>query len=315
LGLAICHRLVELMGGDIWAESDLGKGSEFHFTITFEVPETEPNELGEALESTKSVETESTVAEAEPLHILVAEDNPANWLVAVASLQKAGFQVKHVENGFAALGAVKSFAFHAVLMDCRMPVMDGFEATRSIRSIEGPAGKVPIIALTASAFKEDRDKAKEAGMNDFLAKPYHSSELVAKCMHWANAGRNTAAEEAAGSSSQEPGLDMDPSFTRELMDSFLGTAPSVFEKLIRALQNAEWEQAQGFAHWLQGGATRTLNPDLQRRLKEVETMCRNNPRPLDQVELDVLGAAFDAAVSEAHHRLDEANTASEAARV
>jgi len=308
LGLAICHRLVQLMGGDIWAESEFGQGSEFHVTATFEAPQPElALPRSGRKDDARWTQAKLSVPKTKPLYVLVAEDNPANRIVARASLEQAGFQVKQVENGLEAIEQLKAFPFDVVLMDCRMPVMDGYEATKSIRQLEGTISQVPIIALTAGAFKEDRDRAQEAGMNDFIPKPYHSWELVAKCMQWINAASpNEPDSSTNGASAEQVLAERDPELARELMESFLGTAPSVFEKLIRALQNGEWDQARGFAHWLQGGATRMLNPDLQNRLREVEKNCRENPRPFDAIELHVLTAAFDNAIRAAHQHADAA---------
>ncbi|MBV8896411.1 MAG: response regulator, partial [Acidobacteriaceae bacterium] len=308
LGLAICHRLVQLMGGDIWAESEFGQGSEFHVTATFEAPQPElALPCSGRKDDARWTQAKLAVPKTKPLYVLVAEDNPANRIVARASLEQAGFQVKQVENGLEAIEQLKAFPFDVVLMDCRMPVMDGYEATKSIRQLEGTISQVPIIALTAGAFKEDRDRAQEAGMNDFIPKPYHSWELVAKCMQWINAASPDEPDSSTNGASAEQVLaERDPELARELMESFLGTAPSVFEKLIRALQNGEWDQARGFAHWLQGGATRMLNPDLQNRLREVEKNCRENPRPFDAIELHVLTAAFDNAIRAAHQHADAA---------
>jgi signal transduction histidine kinase/ligand-binding sensor domain-containing protein/CheY-like chemotaxis protein len=303
LGLAICNRLVSLMGGEIWAESELGRGSEFHFTITCQevasdtaVTRFDPY----AKESWRQAKL--SIPKAELLHVLVAEDNPANRVVAKASLIQAGFQVSEVENGMQALEAVKTHEFDAVLMDCRMPIMDGYFAARMIRQLPGAKGRVPIIALTASAFKEDRSRAYEAGMNDFIAKPYHAWELVAKCIQLikakpvaAEASSNALIREISAAQHLEAS-DIEPDYRTEVMQVFLETAPPVYDKLIRALQDEDWELARANAHWLQGGATRMVNPELQQRLRSIEIRCRESSPVVHADDLEALAGAFHNAV-------------------
>jgi CheY-like chemotaxis protein len=111
------------------------------------------------------------------LRILVAEDNPANQVVARMMLEKMGHQVDMADDGNAAVAAARSVAYDVILMDVRMPVMDGLEATRAIRGLEGVASTVPIIALTANAMASDREKCLSAGMTGFAIKPLSRAAL------------------------------------------------------------------------------------------------------------------------------------------
>ena len=160
----------------------------FRFSIKACVPsaETAPHAPA-ALVSGADTESLAALARfgSSDLHVLIAEDNPANRMVARLTLERFGVHVREASNGIEALSAAEQFRFDAILMDCRMPIMDGYEATRRIRALPEPAGNVPIIALTASAFKEDRIRAEQAGMNDFVAKPFQDTELVQKCFSWA----------------------------------------------------------------------------------------------------------------------------------
>ena len=218
------------MGGSIWAESELQSGSQFHFTSEVGVvgvssPDREANN-----EASKQEESLVALAQAanQHLRVLVAEDNPANRMVARLTLEHAGFVVFEAENGREALHAASAQHFDIILMDCRMPVMDGYVATRHIRKLTGEAGRVPIIALSASAFQEDRERAEEAGMDDFVPKPFHDQDLLSKCLTWAgsssrplgcNGSRN------CGRESIEERFDprYSPEFLRSMFEIFLET--------------------------------------------------------------------------------------------
>jgi signal transduction histidine kinase/ligand-binding sensor domain-containing protein/CheY-like chemotaxis protein len=303
LGLAICNRLVGLMSGEIWAESELDCGSEFHFTVTCEEVASDAAVSRYAPYARESWrQAKLSIPKVEHWHVLVAEDNPANRKVAKASLLRAGFQVTEVEDGLQALEAVKAFPYDAVLMDCSMPGMDGYLATRLIRQLPGPESRVPIIALTASAFKEDRDKAHAAGMNDFISKPYHAWALVAKCVQLIKA-KPAPEDPPNGISAPQPDgeadEDEDEEFKREIMQVFLAEAPPVFEKLSRALQNENWEEARISAHWLQGGAARLVNPEFQQQLRQMEALCRQASPDVQAADQQSLAAAFDTAIRNA----------------
>jgi CheY-like chemotaxis protein len=112
-----------------------------------------------------------------PLHILVAEDNPVNQIVAQSLLKRLGCRVTTVGNGREAVAALRNSDFDLVLMDVQMPEMDGLEATREIRNLDGPKGAIPVVAMTAASLPEDRKSCLEAGMNAFLTKPVTLSEL------------------------------------------------------------------------------------------------------------------------------------------
>jgi CheY-like chemotaxis protein/HPt (histidine-containing phosphotransfer) domain-containing protein len=120
------------------------------------------------------------------LRILLAEDNPINQRLAVILLQKSGFSVDAVDNGLLAFEKAQSEAYHAILMDVQMPEMDGFEATRRIREWEGGQRHIPIIAMTAHALKEDRERCLEAGMDDYVTKPIDIKTLLKTLDRWAH---------------------------------------------------------------------------------------------------------------------------------
>jgi PAS domain S-box-containing protein len=174
LGLAICLRLADKMGGKIWIESAPGKGSIFHFTVDLGVLSAGEFEERPTVESP----AESLATQTGPWRVLVVEDNAVNRKLAQRILEKRGFQVTLAVDGIQALLAVEKAAFDLILMDIQMPEMDGFEATAAIRKREQLAGKhTPIIALTAHAMKEDRERCLSAGMDAYVTKPIRPDEL------------------------------------------------------------------------------------------------------------------------------------------
>jgi len=195
LGLAISARLTGLMGGRIWVDSVVGRGSTFHFTATFDLAREE-----DAAESTTGPGLASlarSLDENPPdnrsLRILLAEDNLVNQKLTTELLKKLGHRVTLVSNGAEAVGAVRQSDFDLVLMDIQMPVMDGIEATGAIRAAQRPDGRrLPIVALTAHAMKGDSDRYRRAGMDDYLSKPMNLDGLRAALARW-------TAVEASGS--------------------------------------------------------------------------------------------------------------------
>jgi PAS domain S-box-containing protein len=172
LGLAITKRLIKLQGGDIKVESELGKGSKFHFNLIYKVGHTENlsrnlNPYGQIIfKSLKGTK------------LLLVEDSHINKLVATKFLSKWEVETDYAENGLEALEKVKSQNYELVLMDLQMPEMDGYEATEAIRNIEDEKYKtLPIIALTASAMLDVKEQVFSAGMNDYLTKPFNPNEL------------------------------------------------------------------------------------------------------------------------------------------
>jgi CheY-like chemotaxis protein/nitrogen-specific signal transduction histidine kinase len=162
LGLSISSRLVEGMGGRLWVDSQSGRGSAFHFTIRVGIGATTSGRAALTAAGRPSVS----------LRILLAEDNRVNQRLAVGLLERDGHVVTVVGNGQAAVAAVKSTKFDAVLMDVQMPVMSGLDATAAIRAHEKTTGThVPIVAMTAHAMQGDRERCLASGMDGYISKP------------------------------------------------------------------------------------------------------------------------------------------------
>jgi signal transduction histidine kinase/HPt (histidine-containing phosphotransfer) domain-containing protein/ActR/RegA family two-component response regulator len=177
LGLAICKRLTEQMGGEIKVTSKLGQGSTFSFhlalPITQTVPVPEQNDEGVYATLQARIATSGR-----PLRVLVVDDNPTNRLVATKMLKDFNIQTDTACDGAEAVTAANRFNYDLILMDVRMPEMDGLQATRAIRARGERRSTVPIIAFTANAFMEDIRACREAGMNDFVVKPARKKALV-----------------------------------------------------------------------------------------------------------------------------------------
>ena len=209
LGLAICKNLVEMMGGEIWARGEIGLGSAFGFSIAFDkakasptgkVPEPrDPQEIGAILKGSR---------------VLLAEDNIMNQMMTLELLENEGIVVDMVENGREAVNAAKATHYDAILMDVSLPEWDGLEATRRIRSWEteahgsqGAVAYVPIIAITAYAMKEDRERCLEAGVDDYLSKPFHSGQLFGTLSKWIRREPGTDANQECERAERAVGLD------------------------------------------------------------------------------------------------------------
>lgn|GEM_PF-5163090 len=177
LGLAISRRLANLMGGEIKCDSELGKGSTFSFTFPYQKVLINENTTPAHVVENRDTDGPESIHSKKALKILVAEDNTVNQLILKKFLLKEGHTVDIVDNGQKAVDRSKSGAYNLILMDVRMPEMDGPEATQVIRRMAGEIADIPIIAVTADAMLEHLELYRRAGMNGFVSKPINRAQL------------------------------------------------------------------------------------------------------------------------------------------
>ncbi len=175
LGLPIVKSLIELMGGTIDVESKLGVGTKMIVTLTF------PTATKEQLSKQQEEVTKQIINSVKGKRILIAEDNELNAEIAMTVLEENGIKVECAEDGNICINMLKEMPedyFDAILMDIQMPNLNGYEAAKKIRALEGKHSEIPIIAMTANAFEEDKQRAIDSGMNAHIGKPVDIGKLV-----------------------------------------------------------------------------------------------------------------------------------------
>jgi signal transduction histidine kinase/ligand-binding sensor domain-containing protein/CheY-like chemotaxis protein len=259
LGLALCRRVVDLMGGALGVQSELNVGSTFWFSVRLEVPAPAPSTRPPA-----PIPASEDMA-SRALAVLVVEDNAVNREVARGLLQSLGCRVDAAADGLEAVEACARMPYDVVLMDCQMPRLDGYEATRRIRALEGTGGhRTSVVGLTASAMSGDRERCLAAGMDDYLPKPVRPQDLEAVLRRWGG-GREAAGVvpasvtwEAAGPLDPVVFGDLrsftSPGFLIEAIDRFLSETPARIAVLHDAVLKEDEDYFQRRAHSLRGSA-------------------------------------------------------------
>lgn len=250
LGLALSKQLADLMGGSINVEGRNGKGTVFHFSV--EVPIASQLEL----EDQTKLKTQNLIGG--PARLLLVEDNDINQEITRTMLEHKGYRVDHADNGLAAVDACRLNNYAMVLMDCQMPLMDGYEATEKIRTFDKG---LPIIALTAHAFSKDRERCKEAGMTDYLAKPFTEESLTQMVKKY-TANPEANIDEAPPASFdlsyieklEELDIHGKHNLVPQLIQRFLLAAKEFKTKMVLSEQNSDFENLKKEAHKLKSSA-------------------------------------------------------------
>ena len=322
LGLAICNQLVALMGGRIDVSSEEGKGSEFWLVVPMERQPAEEacppaHELRESCRSRIfGLANASARFGNRKTRILLVEDNLINQQVVLGTLGTMGLTADLASNGKEALHALEAETYDLVFMDVQMPEMDGLEATRKIRRREEISPRLPVIAMTAGAMPEDRERCLEAGMDDYLTKPLHPTELADALEKWLpkRTEENDIREGERGSEpepkpapesrrpsppsegfpesprgAEPPAFDReellyrlmgDENLARDLLDMFLDIMPVRIAALRKALREDDLKTAHDESHALKGLALNTACPALARMAACMEQACRDGERSI-----------------------------------
>ncbi|MDP1650430.1 MAG: ATP-binding protein [Rubrivivax sp.] len=264
LGLEISRSLARLMGGDITARSRPGEGSCFTFRMPVQLPE-----------PTAAIQADNACAgipQARPLQVLVAEDHPVNRHYMAALLETLGHEAHFSVNGEDAVQALRERRYDVVLMDLHMPVLDGEAATRAIRALpDAGRSTVPIVALTADAFAETRERCLVAGMNDFLAKPVSPQKLAATLRRLFGTGAPDATPALGAQPLRAPAWGHSPALVDEaalamalqvmssdklaaLLQAFMDQGPDTVHRLRAAVRDAQPLELRTHAHAAKGAA-------------------------------------------------------------
>ena len=270
LGLAITAELIELMGGQIWVESQLGVGSNFHFIVSLAKPNSQRSrnrtrtrratnaEIPAPLSPNSTGEPIMTSTVAIPLNILVVDDHPSNRTLACEILRRRGHRCQQSSSGRQALQQLEQERFDVVLMDLQMPEQDGLETTQMIFDRLPELSRLPIIALTAYVTNDDRDRCADAGMVDYLSKPVNARVLIETVERWGIAAATSTAQpnpppaEVNCFQSALDRLGGDKQLLQLQMGFFLAETPQLLQHLKTAILKKDAQTLHLNAHRLKG---------------------------------------------------------------
>ncbi len=282
LGLSISKSLIELMGGNLQLRSEVGVGSEFFFYLCFDLASGDT-------EAHADKYTEYGAYDTNPA-VLLIEDNQLNQILAKKVLEKHGFHVSIAENGLSGIERIKQGGIDLVLMDLQMPELDGYQATAIIRKELGL--NIPIIAMTAHSIVGEKDKCLNAGMNDFISKPFKQNELIGKIyqhlrIHPDLAGLNAAEGDRVPGT---PSLNLDylhalsdgnKAFEMDMVDIFLKRVPEDISLLEEAFKENNYLKISELSHKLKSSMGIFSRHDLEAMLMKFDSSARQNVADLE----------------------------------
>ena len=286
LGLAITKQLVELMDGEISVASQVGVGTTFGLNVVLAQAASRDEEESPGMETAPDAVptgTASTPAARRSRRILVVEDNVVNMMVMRSVLAKLGFEsIDHALDGKEAVGKASAANFDLILMDCQMPKMDGYEATRRLREM---GIGTPVVAMTAHALSGDREKCLAAGMDDYLTKPIVLDRLVAVLDRWlgqvsaigAEPSSEQTSSEANGDFAYDDFLDLlmgDEELADSLLKLFVTNTRTDLGKLEAAIASGDPEQVRLAAHFIKGAAANLCAVAINATAYEIEQAAR-----------------------------------------
>jgi PAS domain S-box-containing protein len=282
LGLTIVKQLVELQEGTITVKSQIDVGSTFTFILPYQISD------GRSIHRDKLQAGSRGRKALKDLQVLLVEDNDINRLYAGSILKTWGCEVASAENGFVAVEKVKSETFDVVLMDIQMPVMDGFEATKAIRSLANPKNKVPIIALTANATRRDVEKCLAEGMDNCIAKPFTPEDLFKIISQYT---RKSNIPKIEIKSEVQPEFDLsylrkvsnnNKGFIKEMMVTFLETMPISIKEIRMFLLQKEWDKLAGATHKIKASITLMGLHSAKESAIKIETLAKTK-KPVKEI--------------------------------
>jgi signal transduction histidine kinase/CheY-like chemotaxis protein/HPt (histidine-containing phosphotransfer) domain-containing protein len=274
LGLCIVKNLVEMQGGNITVKSTVGEGSVFTFLVRYKISSCQ--------EPTPAVEVKRVDKEYEgTVSVLIVEDNQLNQLLATKILGKGNYSLDIADNGRIAIEKLKKNRYDIVLMDIRMPEMDGFETTYHIRNImPEPVCNIPIIAITANVIKGELERCLEAGMDDYISKPFKADELINKISQWIDSSQSTQSIDSnAEKDTAHIYVDLtylkmlcnnESDFMKEMILTYFKSADEFVERVNDALQAKDYNMLGELAHKMKSATLIVGIEALEEPMEKIE---------------------------------------------